>query len=239
MNTTAFPMFWRIAAACSLLSVFTTLTLIFAGQFFAPVVEGLAGRMQRVEDPVYQFRAWVYLLHPFIVFTAGAAMAVALWRKAPVLAGVALAGFALWAMTEAGQQTLTLFAFDDWRRAWLAGDPSVRATMDLRAALYDGLWDAAYTLLLIGFVIGNSALAAILLRQSDWISRVIAILMIAAVVLSAVYFAQEIWGPLLPSFVTGVAYPAIQPLGRTLIAIWLWRHATRLATTARITQAGR
>jgi hypothetical protein len=74
------PRFYRIAAAASLLSVVTTALLIFLPQFFAPVSDDLAGRMQRVLDPVYQVRSWAYLIHPFLVFMAAAGVAAS-WRR--------------------------------------------------------------------------------------------------------------------------------------------------------------
>jgi hypothetical protein len=134
-------------------------------------------------------------------------------------------GFGVWALTEAGQQTLTLFAFDDWRRAWLAGDATVRATMDLRAAIYDGLWDAAYSLLLIGFTIGNALFAAMLLRLRDRLSRTIAVFYCGAALLTVAIFSGEVGGPVLPEAIGYWAYPAIQPLGRALIGLWLLRVA--------------
>jgi hypothetical protein len=217
--------FYRTAAICSFLSAGTTLMLIFLPDWYAPVAEGLSGRMARVADPIYQLRAWTYLLHPFLVFTAALGVGLACLRHTPALALIGVLGFALWAATEAGQQTLTLFAFDDWRRAWLAGNMTVRATMELRAAIYDGLWDAAYVLLLIGFTIGNAFLAAALVRRPDRLSRVVAGFLAAAVLLTLAILSSEIGGPGLPSPIDAWAYPAIQPLGRLLIGVWLLRAA--------------
>jgi hypothetical protein len=61
----------------------------------------------------------------------------------------------LWAGTEAGQQTLTLFTMDKWRAAWAMADELTRAQIRANVAMYDGLWDAKCFLLLIGFTIGN------------------------------------------------------------------------------------
>jgi hypothetical protein len=72
--------------------------------------------MARVHEAPYLLRSWVYLLHPFLVFTAALGVALAVQRRAPVLAVGAMSSFLLWAFNEAGQQSLTLFAFDRWRR---------------------------------------------------------------------------------------------------------------------------
>ena len=225
--TTFGPAFYRVAGIASIASAVTTLMLIFMPELYAPVAEGLSGRMQRVTDPAYQLRAWAYQIHPFLVFTAALGVAVACRRAAPALALGGIIGFALWAITEAGQQSLTLFAFDDWRRAWLAGDRAVRATMEVRAAVYDGLWNAAYSLLLIGFTIGNALYAAILLRLPDTLSKVVGAFFIGAVLTTLPFLSGQVGGPVLPESVGFWVYPAIQPLGRTLIGVWLLRVAQR------------
>lgn len=219
------PSFYRVAAIASILSAVTTLGLIFLPELFAPQPEGLAGRMQRVTDPAYQLRAWVYLVHPFLAFTAALGVGLAVRRVAPALALAGILGFGLWALTEAGQQSLTLFAFDDWRRAWLDGDPAVRATMEVRAAVYDGLWEAAYSLLLFGIILGSSFFAAILLRMRDTLSRAVGAFYALAALQSVLLQSGELGGPVLPESIAYWLYPATQPLARILIGLWLLRVA--------------
>lgn len=219
--------FYRIAGAASLLSVVSTLILIFGPEFYAAVPEGIQGRMQRVADPAYQFRAWTYFVHPFLVFTACAGLALAFRRTAPALAMFGLLAMGLWALTEAAQQSLTLFAFDDWRRAWLAGDPAVRATMELRAAIYDGLWEAAYSLLLFGIIVGSALFSIMLLRLRDTLSRVVGTLFALALIQSIFIQSGELGGPVLPDWLAYWIYPATQPLARALLGLWLLRVARR------------
>ena len=157
------PAFYRVAAICSFASAITTLGLIFLPGMFAPA-EDFAARMARVNDPVYRVYAWVYLAHPFLVLAAALGVAMRLRREAAELVIPGLLAFLLWGATEAGQQALTVMAFNPWRLAWLAGDPVVRATMELRTAMYDGVWNAMYFLLLIGFFIANSLYAVALWR---------------------------------------------------------------------------
>ena len=221
------PHFYRVAAIASIISAITTLGLIFLPSFFEPVPDGLAGRMQRVTDPAYQVRAWVALVHPFLTFTAAVGVALACRRVAPALALCGALSFGLWAITEAGQQTLTLSAFDDWRRAWLAGDAAVRATMELRVAIYDGLWDAAYLLLLIGIVLGSTMFSAILLGMRDGLSRVVGGFFALAAIQSIFIVSGEVGGPALPESLAFWVYPATQPIARALIGVWLMRVALR------------
>ena len=217
------PRFFRVAAVCSLLSAVTTLLLIFLPELFLPVRD-FAGRMHRVLEGAYQLRAWVYLLHPFLVFTAALGLGLAVRTRAPALVITGLLGFALWAFTEAGQQALTLFAFDRWRVAWDNADEATRQVIRANTALYDGLWDAMYMLLLIGFTIGNVCLGCALWRGTG-LARWLGGFLWAAALLTVLLFVGELGVKLVPEAVLAWAYPAIQPLGRTLIGVWLWRYA--------------
>ena len=219
------PTFYRVAGIASILSVATTLMLIFLPQFFAPVADGIPGRMQLVADPLYQFRAWAYQVHPFLVFTACLGLAAACRRVSPALALGGILAFGLWAITEAAQQSLTLFAFDDWRRAWLAGDEAVRSSINVRVAVYDGLWEAAYSLLLFGIILGSAFFAAVLLRLRDTLSRVLGALFALAAFQSVLIQSGELGGPVLPESLAFWIYPATQPLARLLLGIWLLRVA--------------
>jgi hypothetical protein len=218
------PRFYRVAAFCSFVSVATTLCLIFLPALFEPAPD-FAARMGRVHEAPYVFRSWIYLLHPFLVFTAALGLAFAIHGRAPVLAIAGMAGFTLWAFTEAGQQTLTLFAFDRWRLAWHAGDESMRAALQVNAVMYDGLWDAMYMLLLIGFAIGNACLGAALLPDGG-LSRVAGAFLLAGCVLTVLLFINELGMRLLPATALEWLYPLVQPLGRAVAGVWLWRRAS-------------
>lgn len=215
--------FFRVAAVCSWLSAVTTLLLIFLPDWFAPG-DSFQARMARVHDPAYVLRSYVYLLHPFLVMTAALAVAIRVRHVAAAWVVPGLLAYLLWGMTEAAQQTLTLFAFDPWREAWLAGDAAVRANMELRTALYDGLWNAMYVLLILGFFIGNALYSAALVRFSG-LSRVLGVFYGLAALLTGFMLLREFGLPSVPPLLEAWMYPAVQPLGRTLIGVWLWRYA--------------
>jgi hypothetical protein len=225
------PSFFRAAAVCSLISAITTLLLIFLPSWYAPA-EGFNGRMARVNDPAYVWRSWVYLLHPFLVLMAALGMTVRIRPQAPGAALVGFLGFVLWGFTEAAQQTLTLFAFDRWRVAYLAADEALRAQIRIQVAVYDGLWDALYVLLLLGFALGNLLLGIALVRQAGF-SRIVGAFLLAAFFLTLTILSGEVGGPTLPGPLDRWTYPAIQPLGRTLIALWLFRAAQQPGSGAR------
>jgi hypothetical protein len=218
------PAFYRSAAVLSAISAVTTLGLIFLPRLFAPV-EGFEGRMARVHDGWYQLRAWIYLVHPFITGAAGLAVCLRIRATAPAAAVVGIAGISLWAATEAAQQCLTLFAFDAWRAAYIAGDESIRAQMPTLTTLYDDLWDAMYVLLLIGFMIGNTALGVAFVAGRG-LTRLVGILFLCAVLLTLFYFLPEVGVPVSLGPLGAWVYPATQPLARVLIGLWLWRNCS-------------
>ena len=216
--------FYRTAAICSIVSALTTLGLIFLPYLFLPI-DDFEGRMNRINEPAYVLRSWIYLVHPFLVATAALAVAMRLRTLASAAAVVGLLGFLLWAATEAGQQTMTLFAYDKWRAAWATADELTRAQIRTNAMMYDGLWDAMYFLLLIGFTIGNLCFGLVMVRRRG-LTRVVGGFFLAAAALTVFWnMLPELGGPTLPESITPWLYPAIQPLGRTLIGVWIWRAA--------------
>lgn len=214
------PAFYRTAAVCSVFSAVTTLLLIFLPELFPPA-EGFAGRMARVHEPAYQLRAWAYLIHPFLVLAAALAVGLRIRRFAPVATVVGLLGFALWAFTEAGQQTLTLFAFDRWREAYGSADATMRVLIETNTLMYDGLWDAMYFLLLIGFAVGNLCFGLALVRSPGF-TRLVGVCFLAAFALTLTNIGGELRWMTPDEPWASWSYPAIQPLGRALIGLWLW-----------------
>jgi hypothetical protein len=222
------PSFYRAVGLCSVLSAVTTLMLIFLPEFYQPA-EGFEGRMRRIDDPAYVLRSWAYLVHPFITFAAalGVGLRIRSLRSAATIIGIA--GFALWACAEAGQQTLTMFAFDKWRAAYFTADEATQAIIRTNTAMYDGLWDALYFLLLLAFSIGNLSFGTALVRIGRGVTRLVGVFMLAAVAVTLPFITGELqWGTL-PEPLASWSYPAIQPLGRVLIGLWLWSAASEEA----------
>lgn len=222
--------FYRAAATCSLLSAVTTLGLIFLPRFYPPVPD-FAARMALGGERAYVLRSWIYLLHPFLVFAATVGLAARCRLRSAGSAAMGLAGFALWAATEAGQQALTKVALDrTWRVAWPRADATAQALIRERVALYDVLWDAMYVLLLFGFLLGNVFLAYAVGRvtnrgeESAKLGRWVSAALWAAAGLTLVNLLQD-FGAVRAGSVLAWLYPAIQPAGRVLIGVWLWREA--------------
>jgi hypothetical protein len=235
--------FYRAAAIASMLSAVTTLGLIFLPRLYSPVPD-FEARMALGTHPAYVLRSWTYLVHPFLVFAAALAVAARCRFRAAGAASVGLAGFALWAATEAAQQALTKVALDrTWRAAWPAADEAAREVIRNHVAFYDVVWDAMYLLILLGFVIGSVFLALAVRRttagegmQSRRLASWVSAAFWAGAGLTAIYLLPEFGGPQLRG--TEWLYPLIQPAGRVLIGVWLWREAAvESAPTRAVTAA--
>jgi hypothetical protein len=74
------------------------------------------------------------------------------------------------------------------------------------------------------FAIGNLSFGLALARGRG-LTRVVGYFLIAAAALTLTIISAELKGPALPETLSYWAYPAIQPLGRMLIGLWLWRAA--------------
>ena len=213
--------FYRATAVCSFISAVTTLLLIFLPKFYGPLTS-LELRVEAVEHPLYQLRAWAYLLHPFMVMAAALGVAAALRRTAASVAVPGLLGFLLWGFTEAAQQTLTLTAFHRWAAAYPTADMEVRETLRTQIAVYDALWDSMFLLLLFGFLFAN-ILSGIATLHGNGLTRTISWLYFAAAFLTLTILSGELRGPTLPDIVSAWLYPLLQPPARFLVGVWLWR----------------
>jgi hypothetical protein len=227
--------FYRGAALCSFASALTTLGLIFLPQLYPPVPD-FAARMALGEHPAYVLRSWVYLAHPFITFVPALAVAARCRAQAAGAASLGLAGFGLWAATEAGQQALTKVALDrTWRAAWPTADAAAREAIRRDVALYDVLWDALYLLIVLAFFLGNVFLAIAVRgaradhehRGRDRLDGWVSIAYLGAAGLTLLLIIPELGGPAIGGSATDWLYPLIQPPGRALIGVWLWREASR------------
>jgi len=222
--------FYRVTAICSWLSVATTLALIFLPRFYGPV-GSFEQRLELVSHPLYVLRAWVYLLHPFVVLAAALGVAVALRRAAPGAVTAGFLGFLLWAFTEAAQQTLTLVAFHRWAGAFAGADAAAQGVLRAQMATYDAVWDAMFLLLLIGFFAGNALFGIATLGRAG-LALLLGALYLAIAFLTAAGISSEVGGPGLPPGLRMWLYPTLQPLARALIGLWLWRTQDSLAGPA-------
>ncbi len=218
--------FYRFAAACSFLSAATTLSLIFLPYLYGPA-SGIEARVQLLDSPAYMLRAWIYLLHPAVVFSAALGVATVVSRHSAGSAVVGLIGFFVWAFTEAAQQALTLVAFNRWAAAYPGADAGTRALLESQIATYDAVWDSMFFLLLLGFLVGNLVFGLALVRREGF-ERLLGALFALVGLLTLLNVSQLLGGPGLPEALGPWLYPIVQPATRILIGVWLLGIAREL-----------
>ena len=215
------PRFYRGAAVCSLLSALTTLGLIFLPRFYsAPDFEA---RMALLHNPAYVLRSWIYLFHPFLVMTAVLAVWARCRARASGAATLGLIAFVLWGATEATQQALTKVAMDrTWRTAWPTADETQRQLIRNHVAMYDVLWDSLFLIILLAFLAGSIFLT-LATRTTGGLGRWVSVAFAAGGAITVLNLLPEL-GVKVPAQ-TEWLYPLLQPAGRALIGVWLWREA--------------
>src|SRR5687768_8512500 len=88
-----------------------------------------------------------------------------------------------------------------------------------------------FVLLLVAFLIGNLAYASAFLRGRG-LTKLVGAFYVGAAFLALVGLSGEFGGPTLPGALGFWLYPALQPIARALIGVWLWRNADESSNLA-------
>jgi hypothetical protein len=214
--------FYRTTAICSFVSAGTTLLLIFLPKFYGPTAS-LDERVALIYHPLWQLRAWAYLLHPFLTVAASLGVAAALRKIAPGAMIAGFLGFLFWGFTEAAQQTLTLVVYRRWAALYPQAEAAAREILRSQIASYDLVWDAMFLLLLLAFLVGNVLYGSVTIRFGG-LTRALGVFYFGAAFLTLAGISRELGGPTLLPILELWLYPLLQPAARFLIGCWLWRQ---------------
>jgi len=223
---------FRVAAIASLLSATTTATLIYGPD--AKAAPDFAALAQLHENPLYLYKRWVLFFHPQFAFVASIGVAVALFRKSPVLVSIGIFYLAIWAITEITQQAYTIDALNQyWRPAYL-GSESASDTAAYYAMLkgFDGISDSMYFVLLFGFGVGTF-LFGLAFLPSKIIETCIGVALISIGTLSLTAFLGYYAGLSSITDITDWIYEYLYGVAQTgvrvALGVWLWHSAARFA----------
>ena len=215
--------FLRIAAVCWMATSVTTLGLIFLPRMLPPAPDLLSQALQAA-DPIRQLRLWVGVIHPWLVCVGMLGIAHVTWRRAPGATAVALLCQFVWGLAEMVQQSLLLVG-QSWRlypRYLAAADDATRARIAASIDATAAVSDALFFLLLLAFIAG-AVLFAWATRATQGLRLAVSIAFVLSAGLGVVSFLTSYGGGVLPAGVMDVLYPAIQPAGRFMTGVWLWR----------------
>jgi hypothetical protein len=217
-----------VAAIASLLSAMTTAILIYGPD--AETASNFAALVQLHDNPLYLYKRWILFFHPQFAFVASMGVAVALFKKSPVLVSIGLFYLAVWAITEITQQAYTINALNQyWRPAYLNSE-NASDTAAYYAMLkgFDGISNSMYFVLLFGFGIGTF-LFGLAFLSSNIIEACIGIALIFIGALSLAAFFGYYAGPLFITQITGWIYAhlygVVQTGVRVALGAWLWLSA--------------
>lgn len=217
----------KASAVAAVLSAVTTFLLWLLPRMY----DSPAGFEQSValrENAYYLARLWVNFVHIFLALTAYGAAAWLLWRRSPALAGFGFLWFLLWGFVELIGVTTNLFAVNRlWRAQYAASTPEVQE--QLRALLlgFEGVWDALFFLLLVGFLLGTTFYGVAALRGAGLERWVGYLFLLAAPLTVGIMIGGYTSLRVFDGFVAWV-YPVLQPVSRALLGVWLWSEAQRL-----------
>jgi hypothetical protein len=199
----------------------TTLGLIFLPRL-VPEAPDLESQAALVRDPAYMTRVWVALFHPLVVLVGALGVLLSRFSKSPGASACGFLFFLLWAGTEGIQQSLVLVTLNwTWRAGYaVSRDFSLESPLRSFEAVSDGL----FFFLVIAFIAANLCYAAAVWDRGR-LSRTLSLFFVLAAGLGLVSLLTSFGRGILPESVMALAYPAIQPAGRFLTGVWLWRGA--------------
>ena len=224
------PTFFRVAAACALLSAITTFGVHLLPRLVPPPVT-FEDQIALATNPAYVFRLWWVLAHILLVLFSMWGFAGLKLPAAAGPVGFGLFGFLLFGMAELVRTSLALNAVNAWRALYAAeSDEAARAMLRGNLLAWPQIGNALFFLLMLGFFLGNLCFGIATWRGTGLEKAVsVALLLWSGISLAGIAseFGGQAWLEL-PEWVS-VTY---QPAARTLVAVWLWREAGRAGALA-------
>ena len=96
--------------------------------------------------------------------------------------------------------------------------------MPANVMFYDAIWDAMYLLILLAFFVASILFALATWRGHGRLTKVLSFFYVGAAFITLDFISGELNGPTIPATISFWLYPALQPIARTLIGVWLWRQ---------------
>ena len=216
----------KASAVAAVLSAVTTFLLWLLPRMY----DGPAGFEQSIalhQNGFYLARLWVNFVHIFLALTAYGAAAWLLWRRSAALAGFGFLWFLLWGFVELIGVTTNIFAVNrTWRAQFATTAPEVQEQLRALILGFQGVWDALFFLLLVGFLLGTTFFGAAAVRGTG-LERWVGYLFLLATPLTIGILIGGYTSLTAFDGVVAWVYPVLQPVSRALLGVWIWREADR------------
>ena len=217
--------FFKIASVCAIISSITTFLLWFL-PFGYSQPSNLDERIALHTNPFYMGRLWVNFAHIYFALIAYWAVVA---KKSSESAGFVSLGFIfflIWGITELMGVSVLIFALNyEWRKT-LASQPDEAARTMLLTNInaFNDVWNALFFLLLIAFLLGT-LFYGLALWKGKGLERILSICFLLAVPLTLFIIADGYGGLTWFSLLVTWIYPALQPISRFLLGVWLWKNS--------------
>lgn len=216
----------RFASVCAFGLAVTTLVVWWLSRQVAQPAT-FEDRLALAANSYNLARLWTSLLHMLLGFAAMLGAYVAIKPRSSGFATFGLAMFFAWMLVEMVAVSIGLFAVNaGWRAGYAAADVQTQAAFKMLLAGWPAVFDGLYFVLAVSFVIGSLIFGAMAARGKG-IERVAGGFLVAGAVLGIFFLWSGYGGPQWPETVAGFVYPVVQPLGRAILGLWLWRAAGR------------
>lgn len=216
--------FFRLAALCAFATALTTFLLWLLPRLYTPPQTFEQGVALAHTAP-YLARQWVNLLHIPLALTAYFALAYRLLDREPVKAAFGMLWFVVWGAIEMTGIATIIFAVNGtWRVGYEAASAAQKATLRANIEAFYPVWDSLFFVLLLAFLFGTLFFGWALWKQPG-LGRVLSGLFWLAVPLTGLILLSNYADVAWAGAVVGWVYPALQPISRATLGLFLWRNA--------------
>jgi hypothetical protein len=218
--------FQRIAAICAFATAITTFLLWLLPRLYVPPV-GFEESITLYQNPHYMARMWVNFLHLPIALMGYFGLFIVLYKREAAKAGFGMLWFLVWGIVEMVGIAVNLFSVNyTWRPAYGNADSATKIALQNNIEAFASVWSSAFFVLLIAFLLGSLFFA-----WATWpgrgLEKLLSWLLWLAVPLTLLIilsnYADQQWAGQITTFV----YPALQPVSRFVLGLFLWRKADK------------
>lgn len=216
--------FLRIAALSAFATVVTTFLLWLLPRLYVPPT-GFEESVLLHQNSYYIARLWVNFIHLPLALTGYFGLAVVLYKREAVKSTFGMLWFLIWGIVEMVGIAINLFSVNyNWRSAYASADNITKNALKINIDAFTSIWQSAFFVLLVAFLFGT-----LFFGWATWkakgIEKLLSWLLWLAVPLTLLIILSNYAGQKWAGQITTYVYPALQPISRFVLGLFLWRNA--------------
>lgn len=211
----------RFAACCAAALAVTTFLLWLLPQL-VPEAKDFEARLALAGDPANLGRLAATLLHMPLGFAAMLGAFLLIRERSPGFATLGLALFFTWMLVELVATGVSLFTVNlGWRAGYAAASAEQQAAYRSLLAGWPAVFDGLYFVFGGAFVLGSIIFGTLALR-GERRAAIAGVFILLGAALGVAFLVSGYGGPAWPEMLAGHVYPVVMPVGRLILAWWLW-----------------